>query len=333
MSSFGDRTRFATLLAAGAILTVAGVSARVSSINPMLLGQRNTVVGATTQLSGTNEASVLQVAQSGTGSAVHGTTGPGTGVAGYFSSGNGTGLIGVAASPDRVGIVAVNSGSTAGNGSALSADGGENSAVRATSDGATAVVAAASGDGMAGIHALDRSPDGSGYALVATGDASVVGSLSVTEGCVGCTPMVLAVNGSSVPVQRGEAVAVGGVQLGPYGSTVVVVRPASQHEQVFGIVDRGLVAAASGDARTGIRPKWLEGQTVVPTGGVLRVAIGGILTLDGELPGVSVGARLWVGLTPGELVPQHLGVVSVGRYLGVRPDGRGVILIDIDQEA
>lgn len=332
MSSFGERTRFATLLAAGAILTVAGLSLRVSSINPMLLGQPNTAVGATTQLSGSNAASVLQVAQSGTGSAVRGTTGAGPGVAGYFSSASGTGVLGIAGSPDRVGIVAANSGSSAGSGSALQADGGENSAVRATSDGATAVVAAASGDGMAGIHALDRSPDGSGYALVATGDASVVGSLSVTEGCVGCTAMVLAANGSSVSVQQGEAVAVAGLHIAPDGSTVVIVRPAARHEQVFGIVDRGLVAAASGDERTGIRPKWLEGQTVVPTGGVLRVAIGGMLTLDGELPGVRAGARLWVGLIPGELVPQHLGVVSVGRYLGVRPDGRGVILIDIDQK-
>ena len=203
----------------------------------------------------------------------------------------------------------------------------------ATSNGATAVVAASSGDGTAGIHALDRSPDGSGYALVATGDASVVGSLSVTEGCVGCTSMVLAVNGSSVSIQQGQAVAVGSLQIGPDGSTVVVVRPAWRHEQVFGIVDRGLVAAATGDKRTGIRAKWLEGETVVPTGGALRVAIGGMLTLDGELPGVPAGARLWVGTTPGELVPQHIGVVSVGRYLGVRPDGRGVILIDIEQKA
>jgi hypothetical protein len=56
-----------------------------------------------------------------------------------------------------------------------------------------------------------------------------------------------------------------------------------------------------------------------------------MLTLDGELSGVPAGSRLWVGMTPGELVRQHLGVVSVGRYLGVRPDGRGVILIDIAQ--
>ncbi len=57
-----------------------------------------------------------------------------------------------------------------------------------------------------------------------------------------------------------------------------------------------------------------------------------MLTLDGELPGVGAGAPLWVGTKPGELVPVHVGVVSVGRYLGVRPDGRGVILIDIEQK-
>ncbi len=92
MSSFRERTRFAALLAAGAILTVAGLSIWVSNINPMLLGQSNTAVAATTQLSGTNAASVLQVAQSGPGSAVRGTTGTGPGVAGYFSSANGTGI-------------------------------------------------------------------------------------------------------------------------------------------------------------------------------------------------------------------------------------------------
>jgi hypothetical protein len=231
-----------------------------------------------------------------------------------------------------VGLVAANSASTAGSGSALTADGGENSAVLATSGGATAIVAATSGQGTAGIHALDRSPDGSGYALVATGDASIVGSVSVTEGCVGCTQMVLAVNGSSAAVRQGQAVALGGLQVGPDGSTVVVVRPAWRHELVFGIVDRGLVAAGSGDDRTGIRPKWMEGHTVVATGEALRVAIGGMLTLDEELPGVPAGAHLWVGMTPGDLVPTHLGVVSVGRYLGVRPDGRGVILIEIDQD-
>jgi hypothetical protein len=331
MSIFGERTRFAALLAAGAILTVAGVALRVGSLDPMLLGELNDAVGAVTQLSGNNAANVLQVAQTGAGSAIRGTTGAGPGIAGYFSSANGTGVIGISGTADRVGIVAANSSSTAGSGSAVKADGGLNSAILATSGGATAVVAATSGQGTAGVHAIDRSPDGSGFALVASGDASVVGSLSVTEGCVGCTPMVLAANGSSASIQQGEAVAVAGLHIAPDGSTVVIVRPAARHEQVFGIVDRGLVAGVSGDERTGIRPKWLEGQTVVPTGGVLRVAIGGMLTLDGELPGVRAGARLWVGMTPGELVRQHLGVVSVGRYLGVRPDGRGVILIDIDQ--
>ena len=82
MSSFRERTRFAVLLAAGAILTVAGLSIWVSGLNPMLLGQPNTAVAATTELSGSNAASVLQVAQTGTGSAVRGTTGAGPGVAG-----------------------------------------------------------------------------------------------------------------------------------------------------------------------------------------------------------------------------------------------------------
>jgi hypothetical protein len=332
MTSFGERTRFATLLAAGAILIVAGLSIRVSSLSPLLLGEVNDVVGASTEVSGSSAAGVLQVAQSGSGSAVRGTTGAGPGVAGYFSSANGTGVIGISGRADQVGVMAANSGSTAGSGSAVKADGGQNSAVLATSRGATAVVAATSGHGTAAIHALDRSPDGSGYALVTTGDASIAGSLSVTEGCVGCTPMVLAANGSSVSVQQGEAVAVAGLTVAPDGSTVVIVRPAARYEQVFGIVDRGLVAATSGDERTGIRPKWLEGQTVIPKGGVLRVAMGGMLTLDAELHGVRAGARLWVGMTPGELVPKRLGVVSVGRYLGVRPDGRGVILIDIDQD-
>ncbi|HUP54048.1 MAG TPA: hypothetical protein VM408_00970 [Methylomirabilota bacterium] len=331
MTSFGERTRFATLLVAGAILIVAGISVRVISLDPLLLGELNDVLGASTQVSGSNAASVLQVAQTGTGSAVRATTGGGTGTAGSFSSTNGTGVIGISGNPDRAGVVAGNSGSTAGTGSAITADGGQNSALLATSGGGTAVVAASSGQGTAGIHALDRSPDGSGYALVATGDVSVVGSLSVSEACVGCSPMVLAANGSSVSIEQGEAVAIAGLHIAPDGSTVAIVRPAARYEQVFGVVDRGLVGASSRDVRSGIRPKWLEGETVVAAGGLLRVAIGGMLTLDAELPGVRAGARLWVGQTPGKLVTQHLGVVLVGRYLGVRPDGRGVILIDIDQ--
>jgi len=330
MSSLTGRVRFATLLAVGAILIASGLVVRAVEINPLKIGQENSSGVATTLLDGDSAEGVLQVSQTGTGSAVRGTTGAGTGVAGYFSSINGAGLVGISGSPDRIGITSVNSAETAGSGAALLANGGENVAVVASSN-ATGVVAATNGAGKAGIHAIDRSPDGAGYALVATGDASVVGSLSVTEGCVGCGSMVLGVNGSSVAVQQGQAVSVGGLEVGPDGSTVVVVRPAQRYEQVFGIVDRGLVAAASGDERTGIRRKWLEGQTTVPSGDLLRVAIGGLLTLDGELKGVRAGALLWVGTTPGDLVPTHLGVVSIGRYLGVRPDGRGVILIDIEQ--
>ena len=330
MSTFGDRTRFATLLAVGAILIAAGLFIRLSGITPLLLGQTTNVGTMTTFLNGNSDDAVLQVSQSGSGSAVRGTTGGGSGIAGYFSSANGTGVLGIAGGGDEAGISAANEARMTGSGSALLADGGENLGVIATSDRSTAVFAATTGRGRAGVHAIDRSPDGSGFALLAAGDTTITGSLSVSDGCVGCTPMALAVNGTSGPVRQGQAVTVIGLQVAPDGSTIVVVRPAGPPDPVIGIVDRGLVLAAAGDERTRLPAKWLDGMPEVPAGGTMRVAIAGLLTLDGELAGVAAGDALAVGPEGGDLVPLQDGSSSVGRYLGVRPDGRGVIAIAID---
>jgi hypothetical protein len=332
MSSFTGRARFATLLALGAILIASGLIVRAVEINPMRIGQPNVSGFAMTSLDGNSAEGVLQVSQSGPGSAVRGTTGGGIGVAGYFSSTNGTGILAITGNPEEVAVGARNAAPTTGSGTAIEAEGRQNVGVVATSDATSAVIASASGNGAAGVHAIDRSADGSGYSLVATGDASVTGSLTVTEGCTGCTSMVLASNASSAPVRQGDAVTFAGITIAPDGSTVILVRPAWRHEEVFGVVERGVVLAPSGDERSEIRAKWLDGDTVIPHGGSLRVAIGGLLTLDGALPGVEPGDGLWVGTTPGELQPKALGVDRVGQYFGERPDGRGVILVDIDEE-
>lgn len=330
MSSIGERTRFATLLAVGAILIAAGLFIRLSEISPLLLGQATSVGAMTTLLSGNSDGAVLQVSQSGAGSAVRGTTGGGSGIAGYFSSANGTGVRGIAGGADQAGIAAANEAAMTGSGSALQADGGENLGVIATSDRSTALVAATTGRGRAGVQAIDGSPDGSGFALLADGDTTISGSLTVSDGCVGCTPMALAINGASAPIRQGQAVMADGLQVAPDGSTIVVVRPAGPADPVFGIVDRSLVLAAAGDERTGLPAKWLDGQPEVAADVTMRVAIAGLLTLDGPLAGVAAGDALAVGPESGDLVPLQDGSTSVGRYLGVRPDGRGVIVIAID---
>src|SRR6186713_3130004 len=99
MSSLTGRVRFTTLLAVGAILIASGLVVRAVEINPLKIGQENSSGVATTLLDGDSAEGVLQVSQTGTGSAVRGTTGAGTGVAGYFSSINGAGLVGISGSP------------------------------------------------------------------------------------------------------------------------------------------------------------------------------------------------------------------------------------------
>jgi hypothetical protein len=330
MSSLTGRVRFATLLAVGAILVASGLVVRAVEINPLKIGQENLSGVAMTSLEGVNAESVLQVAQNGPGVAVRGTTGAGAGVAGYFSSTNGTGALTITGSPDEVAMIARSAASTTGRGAAVHADGRQNVAVVATSNATSAVIATSTGPGSAAVRANDRSPDGAGFAVVATGDVSITGSLALTEGCTGCTPFALAANASSEPIRQGDAVTFAGISVGPDGSTVVQVRPALRHENVFGVADRGLILAASGDERSEIRAKWLDGGTEIPHGGSLRVALSGLLTLEGSLPGLDPGDGLWVGLTPGQLQPKQLGVDRVGQYLGERPDGRGVILVAID---
>jgi len=50
MSSFRERTCFAALLGAGAILTAPGVFIWLSGLRPMLVSQPNNAVAAATQL-------------------------------------------------------------------------------------------------------------------------------------------------------------------------------------------------------------------------------------------------------------------------------------------
>ena len=173
-------------------------------------------------------------------------------------------------------------------------------------------------------------PSDSGYAVLADGAVAVDGALSVTGGCLGCSTMVPARNGSSAVLHQGEAVTLVKVDATPGGLTLLIVRPASAGEQVIGVIDHEAVLVAAPAGATSMHGGWQIGGVETPPGSMARLATDGLLTLDQAIVGVAQGDRVIVGPTAGTLVPA--GDTSegiVGTYLGTRPDGHGVLLIDI----
>lgn len=196
--------------------------------------------------------------------------------------------------------------------------------------GAVGVYAATGSARGVGVYAVDQTPAQEGLALVAVGDAHISGSLFVEAGCVGCAQLAIGYNASAQALHQGEAVALQGLDVTQDGVTVLVVGPAARRGTVIGLVDRAVSRLGPPEGSDETAPKWLIGDASVPAGSALRIAIGGLFTLEGPLDGVVAGDQLAVGETPGRLVKATDGDVSVGRYLGTRPDGHGVVVIAID---
>lgn len=198
------------------------------------------------------------------------------------------------------------------------------------STGAIGVIAGTATEDGAGVYAVDQTPAQSGFAVVADGDTVLDGSLSVTGGCVGCTELAAARNGTETVLRQGEAVKLIGLQVASDGATLLTVARASRGDAVIGVVDRALIRAERPGRSSTAGGGWRDGALDIMAGGDLRVALDGMLTLDTPLGEFPPGARLVVGDEAGRLVVSSDDAdIPVARFLGRRPDGKAVLLIDL----
>ncbi len=199
------------------------------------------------------------------------------------------------------------------------------------SAGEIGVMAGTGTSGGVGVHASDQTTDRSGFAVVANGDTIVDGSLTVSGGCIGCASLLVARNGSDRVLHQGEAVSLLSLDQAPNGDTVLVVGPAARGDAVVGVIDRA-VSHAVPVGPASVRGGWRVWGVDVGAGESMRIASDGMLTMDGALAGVDAGEGVAVGAEPGRLVVAggRGAGARLGTYLGVRPDGRGVLLIDLD---
>jgi hypothetical protein len=195
--------------------------------------------------------------------------------------------------------------------------------VVASSDRRSAVVATATGAEPAIVASAP-----SGTAIEAAGDVVVNGSLTVEDGCIGCISVGIARNGSERSLFQGEAVVVLGLEVDKDGATIVIVGPAGPGDRAVGVADQAVSRRPPGQAEE-VSSWHVKGFEIAP-GDTLGVVTGGIMTLHRGLEGVSAGDSLAVRDAPGNLEVASRGDVRVGRYLGVRPDGQGVLLVDPD---
>lgn len=203
------------------------------------------------------------------------------------------------------------------------------------------------------LYGEDATGDGSAYALVTSGDASIGGDLFV-DSCTGCTLAATAVNTSKSTLQQGDAVTLVGVETAEDGSIVLQVAPAKNGDAVFGVVDRE-VSLLSGKVTTkatkskvwdaekgehertnparelkGQGQKWMTGGTKVSAGAMLRVVTSGMLVADASYDAAS-GDALAVGEKAGKLGKAGAdakGGTIAGKYVGKLKDGSSVLLVD-----
>ena len=94
------------------------------------------------------------------------------------------------------------------------------------STGSNGVIAGTGTCAGAGVYATDRTTDGTGFGLVSDGQVVVDGSLSVTDGCLGCGALILGRNATDLVIRRGDAVTLLGIDIAPDGSTIFAIGPA-----------------------------------------------------------------------------------------------------------
>lgn len=325
MGNAGDRTRFMILLAVGAVLIATGFAlmGSMGGTADLALGAPNDAGNLNTSLRTNSTGDALFVTQNGAGVAIRASTGIGTGIAGAFTSTSGTPIAAVVVGQNGFAVYAGNDSGATGSGGAVRADGQQNAGVVATSDRRSAVVATATGAEPAIVASAP-----SGTAIQAAGDVVVNGSLAVEDGCIGCIPVAIARNGSERSLLQGDAVVVLGLEVDKEGSTILIVGPAGPGDPAVGVADQAVSRRAPGQA--GELSTWHVRGFEIAAGDTLGVVTSGIMTLHRGLEGVSAGDSVAVRDTPGDLEVAGRGDVRVGRYLGLRPDGRGVLLVDPD---
>ena len=62
----------------------------------------------------------------------------------------------------------------------------------------------------------------------------------------------------------------------------------------------------------------------------MRIVTAGVLTLGRRLDGIAPGTRLVVGATPASWCLRGSDAPAVATFLGARPDGFAVLLVDPD---
>ena len=174
MTSFRDRTRFATFVAVGLALLVSGVVAGAAGGN-FILGQANSAGTSNTSLTTSSTGNALLVTQNGTGTAIRGSTGSGSGIAGFFTIGSGPASL--ASSPTRTATASTPRTTAPASAAAPRArvQGGVNRGAIATSSQRDTAVGIASCTGFCGANGVSVTGEGLAAGVFGVGDAAIAG--------------------------------------------------------------------------------------------------------------------------------------------------------------
>ena len=128
------------------------------------------------------------------------------------------------------------------------------------STGSNGVIAGTGTSAGAGVYATDRTTDGTGFGMVSDGQVVVDGSLSVTDGCLGCGALILGRNATDLVIRRGDAVTLLGIDIAPDGSTIFAIGPAVGDDRVLGLADRELLFTANPGGDMTVGGGWRSGR-------------------------------------------------------------------------
>jgi hypothetical protein len=289
MTSFRERTRFATVVAVGLALVVSGVVAGAAGGN-FILGAANSAGTANTSLTTSSTGNALLVTQNGTGTAIRGSTGSGTGIAGFFTSGSGAGVSGVVANGSKYGVYAANDSASSSGGAALRASGQQNEGVVATSAEDNAIVGTSTGctGFLCGSYGVNGT--GSGFAAGVHGDGT--GSLFGVYGDNGLVAGVYGFGSAEAPGVQGLADFHG--VYGVSGSAQTIDTSCGPATGFFGCAggaftgsQNGAIVMGNGDngySALGTEDVSCDFSTSPPTSCGLRAFIArGHATVDGDL--------------------------------------------------
>lgn len=207
MAVFSGRTRVAAVIIAGGLVLLLVGAAVGAAGDAVILGAANDAGDSETGLTTSTPGTALLVTQTGTGSAIRGSTGSGKGIAGFFTSAFGSAVSAVVGNPAGYAIFASSDSATAGTGAAIRANGKRNAGVIATSDGQNAVGAYVSTcEGVTppcGGHGVDARGYGFAAGVYGDGTSSLAG-LWASEGRLG--GVYATVTGPGVPGVYAESI-------------------------------------------------------------------------------------------------------------------------------